>query len=207
MDTNVIDRWSDSNVPKLVALYSPVMQSGKSTVANSLVRYANFKPIAFAGPMKAMIHTLLMELGVDFAEADRLLQTGKEDRLHVLQGLGGHRVREGLTVRHLMQTLGTEWAQHQIHKDFWVAAFGERLDSALREGRSVVVDDLRFPHEYDYLVSRGALIVRVDRPTAIASNTHESEGLLNDKACSAVLENTGSLRALREAALSLLQPI
>jgi hypothetical protein len=202
----MIERWASSGEPKLVALYSPVMQSGKSTISYFLGRYSGFKPLSFAGPMKAMIHTLLTELGITSREADRLLSSGKEDQLSILRTLGGSEPLK-LTVRHLMQTLGTEWAQHQIHRDFWVAAFDEQLDAAFCEGRSVVVDDLRFPHEYEYLLSRGALIARVDRPSAVASNGHKSEGLLNDKPCSVILKNTGSLQELGAAALSLVRPI
>lgn len=78
----------------------------------------------------------------------------------------------GATPRLLMQMLGTEWARDQIHKDFWVNLWRERVKGLDR----VVADDCRFPNEVEALRKSGGILVEIVRPSnTLNVGTHESE--------------------------------
>jgi hypothetical protein len=47
----------------IVALYSPAARSGKTTVADHLMRRHTFERVRFAGPLKAMAAALFREMG------------------------------------------------------------------------------------------------------------------------------------------------
>jgi len=66
----------------------------------------------------------------------------------------------------LLQLLGTEWGRNQIHQDVWVNILRNRIN-LLFQGmpdlfgkRIVIVDDMRFPNEFDPFES--ALRVRFE---------------------------------------------
>jgi len=58
------------------------------------------------------------------------------------------------TPRQLMQTLGYEWGRKLVHPDVWLRNFRHR--AALHAW--VVVDDVRFRNEADWVRSNGVLI-------------------------------------------------
>lgn len=119
-------------------------QSGKSTLAGYFHEQQGYVPISFASPIKRMISTLLEEWygGVPDEEAivDRVYGSRKEEPI---PGLGDGTV----TTRRLLQTLGTEWRE-MIDRDLWVKIAIENAKAMLRCGYGVVIDDLRFAHEY-----------------------------------------------------------
>jgi len=67
--------------------------------------------------------------------------------------------------RQLLQTLGTEWGRGMVGDDIWLKCMEDTLITHQEAGkRMVVIDDLRFRNEYEFLRGMGATIVRVDRP-------------------------------------------
>lgn len=59
---------------RLIALCSPAMGSGKSTVAEHLVAEHGFHPVAFAAPIKRMTEALLRAIGIPGTVVDRYVR-------------------------------------------------------------------------------------------------------------------------------------
>lgn len=158
--------------------------SGKSEVAAALRELGQFHRIPFAGPLKTMLSS------VGFSDAQLW---GDEKEVPVPE-LGG------VTPRHLMQTLGTEWGRNTIHPDIWVTLWERAVEA--RSGH-VVVDDVRFPNEVDIVRSLGGQVWRIERP-GVATMNHASETQIASLEVDSVIQNTGDLFHLRQAAAGLL---
>lgn len=176
----------------LIALYSPVMQSGKTTVADTLVLSRGFTRVKFADPFKGWIEDLLAQGGAPPEAAARMIEDPvlKERSIPNL----------GVSVRQLTQSLGT-WGRN-INPDLWVKVAMEKALRSLRLGIPVVIDDMRFPNEYEAVIRAGGHPVRVFRPGMPPYTAHPSEGLLESYPMT-LLHNGGSLRELRETAETL----
>jgi hypothetical protein len=76
-----------------------------------------------------------------------------------------------------MQTVGTDMVRAHLGDDFWIRRVASQLP---QEGR-VVISDVRFKHEADFVRSRGGLLVRIvsqsqsQTPQPGAADLHVSE--------------------------------
>lgn len=102
---------------KLIGLYSPAPQSGKSTIAAALEQ-KGYVIVPFAETLKLMLLPMLEALGYDNKGANYLVNQAKQ----VVVG------DAGVSVRHMLQTLGTEWGRQCIHPDVWVRCWKGRAD-------------------------------------------------------------------------------
>lgn len=173
----------------LIALYSPAMGHGKSTVRDRLVSHHGFQMAKMAGTLKDMIRVFLGDMGFSKVDVEEMVEGSLKEA--PIPGLPGN-----VTTRHLMQTLGTEWGREKVYKDIWVWIAVRRLSHMVGFGNKVVVDDVRFPNEYDHLFKMGATMVVVERPGVVARNEHSSEGLLNDRPFHYQIDNRGTLAEL-----------
>ena len=174
----------------LIALYSPAMGSGKTAFAEYLVQQHSFLRLSFAGPLKGMLyHLLASSMGIDGGLAHDMLY-GKAKEVPI-PGL------EPLTPRILAQTIGTDWGR-KLDPDFWVKILESRL--GLLKNARVVIDDMRFPNEFDLVVKVGGLPVIIVRPGAEVTQAHASEGQLNNHPFKAGVNNNGTLPELYRVA-------
>lgn len=169
----------------LICFYADAEQSGKSTCAKFLIE-EGYEHVAFASPLKAMVHALLVDAGVP-APSRFVWGREKNEPIHQLGGV---------TARHLMQTLGTEWGRN-IDVNFWVNLGYQRIDRLLQSGQNVVVDDARFTNEAAALRERGCQFVKVVRPGVKPTHGHSSEGGLSNWAADDVVVNDGTVGQLR----------
>jgi hypothetical protein len=178
------------------------MQSGKSEVARVLVEEFGFTHLSFATPVKRMVAVVLEELGYSDMLVRHLLSEGKEDRLVLFDILraAGESGAGDVTARTMMQSLGTDWGRELVHPSLWVRPFDRKLLDAITLGNSVVVDDMRFPNEYDYVATRGGVLVEVTRPNVHPTNRHRSEGQLRGRPRHHAIVNEGSLNDLKNKA-------
>lgn len=173
--------------PLLIALTSPAMGSGKSTVADHLVTNHGFILLKFAGPLKAMTRTLLSELGEDGMTIERRVEGDlKEEPIPALQA----------TCRQVMQKLGTEFGRHQLHENVWADVTRSRATHFLLAGKSVVIDDMRYLNELEAVRWAGGCPIRITRPGATVTSDHSSEGALNGENM-LTLPNTGTIQQLQ----------
>ena len=156
---------------------------GMDTVADRLVQEHGFVRAAFADPIKDGLVTMLRDYGVtrDWFDLPHLKDT-------VIPALG-------VTARHLMTTLGTEWGQDMVARLLWVDALVLRLQGALAPHARVVVTDCRFLHEERRMASFGAEMWNITRP-GYADGAHRSENEAIGTAASLRLHNDADIAAL-----------
>jgi hypothetical protein len=170
------------SLPRLIGLYSPAPGCGKTTVADLFIEHQR---VSFAAPLKRAVCNMLHDLGV---AGVHYAYTGKEAIIPEI----------GVSARHMMQTLGTEWGRACIHPDFWVMIARAKTQYIMNDGGSVVIDDVRFPNEAAMIFELGGELWRIDRPGVSYSGSHESEGGLEDITPDRVIVNDGTIDQLLE---------
>ena len=157
-------------IPRIIGLYSSSPQAGKTTIANLLAGH-NYVRVSFADPLREMLIPLLTTLGYSETAARHRLTEAKHLTIPEL----------GVTPRHLLQTLGTEWGRSCVHPEVWLKTWQARVDRLLAEGHNVVTDDVRFPNEAalfeKYPHAELWCVLRID---AAPKSSHASDGALDD---------------------------
>lgn len=161
--------------------------SGKGVVADVLVNEFGFTRVKFADPMKNMLRRMLSDMGHIAEDVERMLEGDlKEVPIPEL----------GVSPRHLMITLGTEWGRDQVHAEIWTRLWAARAEQFDR----VVADDVRFPNEVYLIRGLGGQLWRIHRPGVVAA-AHSSEQLQAD--ADRTLYNDGSIDELRATSRAL----
>ena len=152
---------------RLIGIAGPA-RAGKDTLASYMLDNLDgvWSRSSFADPIKEMLRAI----GVDCSDDAKAV------------------VRDdyGVTPRHMMQTLGTEWGRHMIDGDIWVKAFAR-----LNAGKCVIVPDVRFENEAELVREHGVLIHLVGRG-GIEGN-HVSENAIEFKPGDIVIDNSRDL--------------
>jgi len=100
-----------------------------------------------------------------------------------------------MTVREILQFVGTELFRSQMDPDVWVKSVYRK---PWEENDIVIVADCRFPNEAAFAKEHGLLIL-IERDTGLASDGHASETALDVyKDYHHVIDNNGSFDDLRE---------
>ena len=156
-------------------------RSGKDTVANFILSHRGGYVYSFADPIRAM----LVPLGIDMS--DPYWQANKEAIIPAL----------GASPRRLMQTLGTEWGRQLINPDFWLILAKQVL---INYGPGMVVADVRFENEAEWVRSQGGRVIHIERPSAVAVEAHASEAGIKFKGEEGDFKiiNGGSLEDLQQ---------
>lgn len=175
---------------RLIALYSSDMRSGKSTVASMLTERYFGVTQSFASPMYDTVISiagLFLEGGEP--EVRQWLSDDRKDEA-LIPGLG-------VTLRRMLQTLGTTWGRDCINKDLWTLIAEQKALKALNS-YSVIFDDMRFANEFDMVKRNGGLCIRVHRPgVGSRGDTTIGEGLLDKHVFDGNIHNVGSLGDLK----------
>lgn len=130
--------------------------SGKDTVADIIARRYGFQKKPFAEPLKK---TLMLVFGLTEAELnDPILKEQPLDRWPFE------------SPRTLMQKVGTDLLRER-YPGVWIEAWKHGIAAIPR----VVASDVRFLDEAAAVRQLGGLIIRVERPGRIRSDTHASE--------------------------------
>lgn len=104
----------------------------------------------------------------------------------------------GVSPRHLLQTIGTEWGRNLIHPDLWVKLTIRRIDMLAAGGhRHFAVCGTRFPNEISAIRSRGGQVWWIDRPGLRLPAAHQSERMVSPEDCDQVIINDGTVDLLR----------
>lgn len=157
--------------------------TGKDTAADYLVREYGFVRAAFADPIRNMLEAMLNDAGADYAHLyEPKLKNAPFPELG------------GVTARHLMQTLGTEWGRNQLGADWWLRLLERSL--GLHAGGfavhdRIVITDVRFPNEAEWIRQLGGIIIKLHREQADAVRSHASEDFIDALPSNADLVNNG----------------
>lgn len=154
-------------------------RAGKDTVASFIIAARGGYRYSFADPIRAM----LVPIGVNMS--DPYWQDRKEETIPAL----------GVSPRRMMQTLGTEWGRELINEDIWLIIAHQRLLSA---GPGMVIPDVRFENEADWVRKHGGVILHLQRPDGIKVETHSSENGVTVKDEDFAITNDGSLEDLQD---------
>lgn len=181
---------------RLIGLYSPAPQSGKTSIANHLL-VQGWQRVSFAGPLKRLVSQILLDLGHTPDNITRWVNVDKEETIPGLR----------TTARHMLQTLGTEYGRNCVHPKLWVMCAEARISKLLSSGVPVVVDDARFPNEAALIRQLGGEMWHVSRPGTERGTTHASEGGLDDYPLFDLhIVNSGTLPELYAQVNEILQP-
>ncbi|MBU1282857.1 MAG: deoxynucleotide monophosphate kinase [Gammaproteobacteria bacterium] len=164
----------------LIGLHG-LARTGKDTAASYLAAHYALLSYAFADPLKAALAQLF---GLTSAHLEGAL---KELPLPDI----------GKSPRELMQLLGTEWARNLVHRDLWLLLakqnIGAQLDADQAHYNGVIIRDVRFENEAQWIRSQGGVVVHILRPDAQPVAAHISETPLMRGNKDAMVHNTGSI--------------
>lgn len=167
LPTHIKDRiLAELNAGKmrLIGIHGPA-RAGKDTLCSYMLDNLDgiWLRSSFADPLKEMLRAI----GVDCSDDAKAVVSDDY----------------GVTPRHMMQTLGTEWGRNLIDGDIWVKAFAR-----LNAGKCVIVPDVRFENEAALVREHGVLIHLVGRG-GIEGN-HVSENAIAFKPGDIVIDNS-----------------
>ena len=156
-------------------------RAGKDTVASMILDMYPSEGYSFALPLKMGLQAML---GLTWAHTDGEL---KECELEWL----------GKSPRQLMQTLGTEWGRVCVDENIWLTLAQRRYAMNHSLGRTLVISDVRFQNEADWIRENGKLIhVYRDGLKSVAAHSSEG-GIAYDNDRDLMICNNGSIEELR----------
>lgn len=143
-------------------------QSGKDTVAGTLVEKHDFHRVAFADALRDAAYALNPLVTCFLDGVNRLQQ--------LVDKVGWDEAKQDLEVRRLLQVLGTEVGREIIDPDVWVnIARRKALNVIGFDNKNVVITDVRFPNETSMIRAMGGELWRVKRAGTEPVNAHTSE--------------------------------
>ena len=177
--------------------------AGKDTTAAMLSPW-RFTPIAFADALREEVCNAFDVSNVFFHErqlkespspifafgrsADRLFR----DRVYHL----GLDLNQPRSPREVLQVWGTEY-RRAADPQYWVGQAAHQVQSLFRRGRMrVVITDVRFPNEAQWVRSMGGEIWRVHRMVSLAAGAHQSDVAMTGQRIDREVHNDGSLHEL-----------
>ena len=97
-----------------------------------------------------------------------------------------------------MQKVGTEIFRNQVSKSYWIDKLDESIFRYLSLNGLIVVDDVRFMSEADYIRGNGGVLVKIVRDTGVVSD-HASEREQDLIVPDMVVTNDGDLDELKQS--------
>jgi hypothetical protein len=185
--------------------------AGKDTVG-IIIRQLGFtnnggtwENMKFAGKLK-IIASLLTGIPIEKFEDQEFKKTilgsewgrpTKQNPLNAIEPFKDITFVEMMSVRDLLQKLGTEAMRNGLHENVWVNA----LFADYTEDKQWVITDVRFPNEFKAIKEKGGIVIRVNRPghgnsMKELAEAHPSETALDGHEFDYVIENNGNLEQL-----------
>lgn len=150
---------------------------GKDTVANHLQAAHGFAGYALASPIKNGLKAMLGLTDADFEDRAR------KEVPHA---------RFGVSPRRMAQTLGTEWGRQCINEKLWLMCADRVVEEAHAARVPLVITDIRFQNEADWLRSHNGILIHVLRNGVAAVESHSSEAGVNIDPRDCTLMNNGT---------------
>jgi hypothetical protein len=106
-----------------------------------------------------------------------------DKRKNTIKVVGGVRVNLNplMTVRELLQWIGTELFRETMHTDFWVKATLNLIRGKHKHFAHHVITDVRFPNEVQGVSAESGINIRIVRPGLNSTDTHASETSLDSE--------------------------
>lgn len=132
-----------------------LINSGKSTIADHLVKRHNYELYSWAKPLKDITSSLF---GWDRNMVEGITPEMREIREHP-DSWWSEKLGKSWSPRYALQYMGTEVMRNALHPDIWVL-IGQRWIS---NKPNVVVSDTRFLNEINAIKSMGGVIWQIQR--------------------------------------------
>lgn len=155
----------------VVGLCCTAPGSGKSTLAELMkTHYDKVIVRSFADPLRSMTTTFLEECGYKPDDIRKFMA----DRLLKEAGL---ELPGAPSPRWIQRSLGTEWGRKMINPEIWLFIMKQKIKviHEMDPAAIVVIDDVRFPNEYDMVHDLGGIIAMISRPEAEAALYEEQQ--------------------------------
>jgi hypothetical protein len=160
--------------------------SGKDTVAEQMRRTFGVKVMHFADSLKAASEAIF---GFTY---EQLSEPSLKEIIDPYWGM---------SPRRSIQLLGTEACRNVFGATVWTKSLARKMKELPVNTPGVVIADVRFPEEWDFIKEAGGFLVRIDRVNRSSPNhTHSSEVLLDckkDEEWDYIISNNGSIADLR----------
>ena len=171
--------WLNNDGQPLVIGFAGKARSGKDTAGAYLVDQYQFLRYSFAQPLKDATNIM-------FHLTDKQIEN-KEKPAEPW----------GRSPRELYQKVGTDIAR-AIDVNVWVK--GADIFKNDNPGRSIVITDVRFSNEADWIRSHGGVVIFLESKTrGIHEHTdHSSENGLTGEDVDLIMENDGTIEAFHE---------
>ena len=156
-------------------------RSGKDTAAEILTENYGFESYSLADPMKEAARAIFMF-------GDEQLYGDRKEKVDEFWDL---------SPREVLQNFGTDLFREKFGEEVWLDSMERRLSFYLPE--KVVIPDIRFPNEADWVKNMGGEVVRIDASERLESDDdHASETALDDyDGFDYVIDNNGTLPEFR----------
>lgn len=163
--------------------------SGKDTLANGIAAMDVYFVYNFADPIKSAINAMF-----GFGPVHWENREWKEKPLDWLLGTVSPRV--------LAQSLGTDWGRNMIDSEIWLKIAQQkfaRIDGTARLehgrilGLGMIIPDVRFVNEAQWIRDAGGILFKVERPDQeeISESSHASEAGFDPALIDATITNDG----------------
>lgn len=176
-----------NKLPRLIGICGKA-RSGKDVASQFLVDTHQFHTYKMAAPIKRALAAM-------FQVDPEFIENQKEDMLpnHVY------------TPRELLQTMGTEWGRDTVGMDIWLDFLRREWDEINQYNNStygplpgLVISDIRFDNEADYIRRCGGVVIRVLREDADDIRPHKSEAGIRPNLIDQVVRNDSDINTFIE---------
>jgi hypothetical protein len=186
--------------------------SGKGTVGDMLVEQG-FVPLSFAGSLKDATASIF---GWERALLEGDTAVSREFR-ETKDEFWSTKLGYEVTPRKVLQKFGTDCVRNHFFDDIWIAS----LERKITQHANVVITDVRFSNEIDFLYTLNSKLVQIDRKETrpkwyyllehnkaqlhVLSSVHPSEyDWFGNKHIEHVVDNDGSIEELKEKILKII---
>jgi hypothetical protein len=157
--------------------------SGKNVTGKRLIeclKLTNYKICAFADPIKQIAKIMFPQI------PDSDLWGPSDNRTKVIEN-------ESITIRQLLINIGENFKY--INNNVWINHFDRVSKECILANQDVILTDLRFITEYDYLKANGFILIRVkrDKIKTASDKTETEQDKIPDDKFDFVIKNNSTL--------------
>lgn len=133
--------------------------SGKNTAGEFLIE-KGFIQTSFAKPLKDVV-SIIFDWQRDLLEGET-----KESRLfrETPDDFWSKKLGYSVTPRYILQTIGTDVFRKYFSDNIWIDCFEKQLEKNLSEGENIVVTDVRFYNEFEFLKKYNTKFIQINSP-------------------------------------------
>lgn len=177
-----------------------VSEVGKDEVGRIMRMKYSAKTFALADKVREFALAVDPWIPIDpYVDPNSKVNRGQIVRLSKLvQEVGWNEAKKNKEVRRLLQRIGTEGGRNVVGETVWIKLMEQEIRTwstfKKAQGAPIVITDVRFLNESEWIRKKGGIVVRIDRPGYGPVNDHVSDNGQGIWDC--VLVNDGSLEDL-----------